>query len=38
MACTVNKHKIALHRDNDKRFVQADGIAKLTKGYVAPST
>ena len=23
---TVNKHKIALNRDNDKRLVQADGI------------
>ena len=32
---TVNKHKIALNRDNDKRVVQADGITKLAGGYVA---
>ena len=25
---TVNKHKIALNRDNDKRLVQADGISQ----------
>ena len=31
--CTVNKHKIALNRDDDKRLVQADGITSL--GYVA---
>ena len=30
---TVNKHKIALNRDNDKRRVQADGIATLVRGY-----
>ena len=26
---TVNKHKIALNRDNDKRLVQADGITTV---------
>ena len=31
---TVNKHKIALDRDNDKRFVQADGITTLARGYI----
>ena len=31
---TVNKHKIALKGDDDKRVVQADGIATLTRGYV----
>ena len=34
---TVNKHKIALKRDDDKRLVQADGITTLAKGYVALS-
>ena len=34
---TVNKHKIALNRDNDKRLVQADGITTLARGYVAAS-
>ena len=33
---TVNKHKIALNRDDDKKLVQADGITTLAKGYVAP--
>ena len=32
---TVNKYKIALNRDDDKRVVQADGIATLARGYVA---
>ena len=32
---TVDKHKIALNRDYDKRIVQADGIATLARGYVA---
>ena len=32
---TVNKHKIALNRDDDERFVQADGITILARGYVA---
>ena len=32
---TVNKHKIALNRDDDKRTVQADGITTLARGYVA---
>ena len=27
--CVVNKHKIALNRDNDKRVVQVDGITTL---------
>ena len=31
---TVNKHKIALDRDNDKRLVQADGITTLARGYI----
>ena len=30
---TVNNHKIALNRDDDKRLVQANGITSL--GYVA---
>ena len=34
---TVNKHKIALNRDDDKRLVQADGITTLAMGYVALS-
>ena len=34
---TVNKHKIALDRDDDKRLVQADGITTLARGYVEPS-
>ena len=33
----VNKHKIALNRDDDKRLVQADGITTLARGYVAAS-
>ena len=32
---TVNKYKIALDRDDDKRVVQADGITTLARGYVA---
>ena len=32
---TVNKHKIALNRDDDKRVLQADGITTLVRGYVA---
>ena len=32
---TVNKYKIALNRDDDKRVVQADGITTLARGYVA---
>ena len=32
----INKHKIALNIDDDKRLVQADGITTLAKGYVAP--
>ena len=34
---TVNKHKIALNRDDDKRVAQADGITTLARGYVALS-
>ena len=34
---TVNKHKIALNRDDDRRLVQADGITTFAGGYVAPS-
>ena len=34
---TVNKHKIALNRDDDKRIVQANEITALAKGYVASS-
>ena len=34
---TVNKYKIALNRDDDKRIVQAYGIATLARGYVAIS-
>ena len=34
---TVNKHKIALNRDDDKRIVQADGITTLARRYVSPS-
>ena len=32
---TVNKHKIALDRDDDKRVVLAYGITTLARGYVA---
>ena len=32
---TVNKYKVALNRDDDKRIVQADGITTLARGYVA---
>ena len=34
-AYTVNKYKIALNRDDDKRLVQADGITTLARGYAA---
>ena len=34
---TVDKHKIALNRDNDKKLVQTDGITTLARGYVALS-
>ena len=34
---TVNKYKVALNRDDDKRIVQADGITTLARGYVAIS-
>ena len=32
---TINKYKIALNRDEDKRIVQADRITTLARGYVA---
>ena len=32
---TVNKHKIALNRDDDKRLLQVDGITTLARGYAA---
>ena len=32
---TVNKHKIALNRDDDNRLVQANGITTLVRGYLA---
>ena len=35
---TVNKHKIALNRDDDKKLVQGDGITTLARGHVALST
>ena len=34
---TVNKHKIALNKDDGKRLVQAYGITTLARGYVALS-
>ena len=34
---TVNKHKIALNRDDDKWLVQADGIATLAREHVVLS-
>ena len=34
---TVNKHKIALNRDDDKKLVQGDGITTLARGHVALS-
>ena len=34
---TVDKYKVALNRDEDKRVVQADGITTLAKGYAALS-
>ena len=34
---TVNKYKIAMNRDDDKRIVQADGITTLARGYAAIS-
>ena len=32
---TVNKHKIALNRDDDNRLVQTNGITTLVRGYLA---
>ena len=34
---TINKRKIALNRDDDKRLVQADGKTTLARGYAALS-
>ena len=34
---TVNKHKIALNRDDGKGFVQADGVTTIAREHVAPS-
>ena len=34
---TVNKYKIALKKDDDKRISQADGITTFARGYVALS-
>ena len=31
---TVNKCKIALNRDDDKRIIQEDGITTLARGFV----
>ena len=32
---TVNKCKIALNKDDDKRIIQEDGISTLARGYAA---
>ena len=32
---TVNKCKIALNRDDDKRVIQENGITTLARGYIA---
>ena len=34
---TVNRHKIALNRDDDKRLIQADGVTTLARGYIVLS-
>ena len=34
---TVNKHKITLNRDDDKRLVQVNGITTLARVHVALS-
>ena len=34
---TVNKHKIALSRDDDIRLVQVDGMTTLARRYEAAS-
>ena len=34
---TVNKHKIALNRDDNKRLVHANGVTTLARRYVALS-
>ena len=33
----VNKHRIALNRDDDKRIVQTDEITTLARGYAVLS-
>ena len=35
---TVNKYKIALNRDDNKRLVQTDRITTLARGYAEIST
>ena len=35
---TVNKHKIVLNRDYDKRLVQAEGTTTLARAHVALSS
>ena len=30
---TINKHKIALNREDDERLVEADGIIMIARGY-----
>ena len=35
---TVNKYKIVLNRNDDKRLVQADGITTLAREYVAAAS
>ena len=34
---TVNKYKISLNRDDDKKIVQADGITTLANRHVGVS-
>ena len=34
---TVNKHRIVLNRDDDKKLVQADGTTTLAREYVVLS-
>ena len=38
MLYTVNKHKIVLNRDYDKRLVQAEGTTTLARAHVALSS
>ena len=34
-AYLINKNKISLNRDDDKRFVKVVGIRTLARGYIA---